>query len=63
MKKNKIIKRSKTKTLNIQSALVSDIDVVCNDFFNEDPWRIIKNKDKILYWVKELKNKEIELQK
>ena len=63
MTKNKIIKRSKTKTLNIQSALVSDIDVVCNEFFNEDPWRIIKNKDKILYWVKELKNKEIELQK
>jgi len=59
MKKNKIIKKGSNELFNIQSALVNDIDIISKLFFENNPWEIVKDIDKVKNWIKENKKKEM----
>ena len=59
MKKNSIIKKGTNKLFSIQSALISDIDLICKSFFENNPWKIVKEVEKVKNWIKEEKHKEI----
>jgi len=55
---NNLTLSSSSMDLQIQSSLTSQIDTVCNEFFQKDPWKLIKNPKKIKQWIKNDKNKE-----
>ena len=55
---NNLTLSSTSRDLPMQSSLTSQIDKVCNEFFQKDPWKLVKNPEKIKQWVKNDKNKE-----
>ena len=55
---NNLTLSSSSKDLPMQSSLTSQIDTVCNEFFQKNPWKLVKNSEKIKQWVKNDKNKE-----
>ena len=55
---NNLTLSSSSKDLPMQSSLTSQIDTVCNEFFQKNPWELVKNSAKIKQWVKNDKNKE-----
>ena len=58
MNENNIILKGKNNIFSIQSSLVSDIDIICENFFEKDPWQIIVEKDNVRRWIKEVKENE-----
>ena len=55
---NNLTLSSSSKDLPMQSSLTSQIDTVCNEFFQKNPWKLVKNSEKIKQWIKNDKNKE-----
>ena len=55
---NNLTLSSTSRDLPMQSSLTSQIDKVCNEFFQKDPWKLVKNPEMIKQWVKNDKNKE-----
>jgi len=58
MNENNIILKGKNNIFSIQSSLVSDIDIICENFFEKDPWQIIVEKNNVRSWIKEVKENE-----
>ena len=58
MNQNGLVLKGKNDLFSIQSSLTSDIDVVCKNFFERDPWEIILEKENIKKWIKEMKETE-----
>ena len=59
MKKNDIIKKGTSNLFSIQSALISDINLICKSFFEKNPWKIITEVEKVKTWIKEEKHIEV----
>jgi len=55
----KMIISCQNPLIPLESAVTSDIDIVCHKVFKSDPYAIIKNKDVVKEWVESEKNNEV----
>jgi aminoglycoside N3'-acetyltransferase len=63
IKKSDSFKKSKNQKISFESIKVSCLNKIGRKIFSKDPWIIVKNKKKTLNWIKNSKNKEINMQK
>lgn len=59
IKKCKSFKRSRYNNIKIESVKTLCLNKIGKKIFIKNPWKIIKNKKKTLYWIKNFKEKEI----